>query len=315
MSEYATQEERYAEIARRIEVIGRYYDVDAISSRGKGNQDIADYYKASDFYYDLAHCGGTHNIHMGLSDDGEFHVRDFKKQAQYIAEQIGPDTRRVLEVGAGKAANTKYLAKQFPEIKFTALDLPNRNFLKTRVPSNVTLVEGDYNDLSGFEEGSFDLVFGVETICHGSDKNQTYKEISRVLSPGGKLIVFDVYEPQPKTAMTDFEKDVNKLILASMCVTEEDLFIGDTKKYLERNDFDEIEITDLTEQIRPSIARHEWLFGKWFRHPDIMRFFRHFINENANQNSIAGWMMNLAFDGKRLLQYDRVTAIKKNTPE
>ncbi len=52
------------------------------------------------------------------------------------------------------------------------------------------------------------------------------------------------------------------------------IVIGNTKKHLARNGLDEIEITDLTEQIRPRIARHEGLFGKRIRHPDIMHFSR-----------------------------------------
>jgi hypothetical protein len=53
------------------------------------------------------------------------------------------------------------------------------------------------------------------------------------------------------------------------------------------------------------------LSGKWFRHPKIARFMRLFIRKEAEQNSIAGWLMLLTFDGERMLQYDRVTAVKE----
>lgn len=293
-----------------MDVIGRYFDLDALASSGTGNREIAKYYRTSDFYYNLIHSKGGHNIHMGLSQDGQFHKEDFLCQAQYISGQFTQETRRVLEVGAGKAANTKYLAELFPEVEFTALDLPDRNFLSTKVPANVTLMEGDYNDLSRFEEASFDLVFGVETICHSADKERTYREISRVLKPGGKLIVFDVYEPLHKAEMSEFEQNVNKITLAAMCVTDRDLYIGDTVRYLQRNGFSEVETADLTAQIRPSLARLDLLSGKWFRHPKIARFMRLFIRKEAEQNSIAGWLMLLTFDGERMLQYDRVTAVK-----
>ena len=311
MSVSETKEKRYEEIARRLEVIRNYYDTGEIASREKDSRDIVSYYKASDFFYNIIHSGGGHNIHMGLSEDGVFKKEDFLKQAQFVASHFGTDTKKVLEVGAGKAANTKYLAEQFPDISFTALDLPGRGFLKISVPSNVTLVEGDYNDLSGFAEGSFDLVFGVETICHSPDKNRTYREISRVLKPGGKLVVYDVYEPLPKEEMSDFEQEVDRITLAAMCVTDKGLFIGETESCLKRNGFEEIEIKDLTGQIRPSLERLDLLSGKWFRHPKFMRFMRRFIREEASQNSIAGWLMLLAFDGERLLQYDRVAAVKR----
>ncbi|MCR5683189.1 MAG: methyltransferase domain-containing protein [Clostridiales bacterium] len=315
MSEYASKKEREQEIARRLGIIGRYYDLDAVASSGKGNREIARYYRFSDFYYNLVHSRGGHNIHMGLSQDGRFRKEDLLGQAQFVRDQIPPDARRVLEVGAGRAANTKYLADLFPGIGFTALDLPGRNLLRTRVPANVTLVEGDYNDLSSFGEASFDLVFGVETICHSADKERTFREISRVLRPGGKLVVFDVYEPLPKAEMTEFERNVNRITLAAMCVTDRDLFIGDTVRYLRENGFSGVSADDLTAQIRPSLARLDWMFGKWFRHPKIMRFLRLFIRREADRNSIAGWLMLPAFDGERMLQYDRVAAVKSSPSE
>ena len=81
-------------------------------------------------------------------------------------------------------------------------------------------------------------------------------------------------------------------------------------RYLRENGFSAIAVSDLTAQIRPSLARLDRLFGKWFRHPRIMRFLRLFIRKEANQNSIAGWLMLPAFDGERMLQYNRVAAVK-----
>ena len=257
MAAFSTQQQRYAEIARRLEIIQSAYDLEEITARDKGPEDITAYYRASDFFYNLIHSMGGQNIHMGLSEDGKFRKEDFLKQAQYIGSLFGPDTRRVLEVGAGKAANTRYLADAYPAVSFTALDLPGRDFLKTRVPSNVTLIEGDYNDLSCFDEASFDLVFGVETICHSPDKDQTYREISRILRPGGKLVVYDVYEPLTKGEMTDFEREVNRITLAAMCVTDRDLYVGSTEEYLKNNGFGDIFTTDLTEQIRPGGGKPE----------------------------------------------------------
>ena len=188
---------------------------------------------------------------MGLSDNGFFQKTDFEKQARFVGEFLtGSSPMRILEVGAGRLANTKLLAKKFPQHQFTALDLPDRNFLKNRVPGNVTLVEGDYNDLSAFQNTAFDIVFGVETVCHADSKERVLGEISKVLKPGGKLILFDVYEPKPHEAMTDFEKRVSAITLAAMRVTAKDQYIGDTTRYLEQHQFTDIEVTEMTQAIR-----------------------------------------------------------------
>lgn len=61
---------------------------------------------------------------MSLSEDGDFHKSGFKKQADIVSKYIKSDTINILELGAGRSANTKYLAKKIPNIEFTAIDLP-----------------------------------------------------------------------------------------------------------------------------------------------------------------------------------------------
>ena len=62
---------------------------------------------------------------MGLSDDGFYKKLDFTQQAKFVAEYITDSSKKVLEIGAGKLFNTKFLAKSFPDNQFTAMDLPN----------------------------------------------------------------------------------------------------------------------------------------------------------------------------------------------
>ena len=219
------------EISDRLRVIDSYIDLDALLQDKTDNQAVAKYYRRSDFFYNLIHSHGGHYIHMGLSDDGFFHKEDFEKQARFVGEFLKGSGMRILEVGAGRLANTRLLAKLFPQHQFTALDLPNRNFLKNKVPGNVTLVEGDYNDLSAFQSQPFDIVFGVETVCHADNKSQVIGEISKVLKTGGKLILFDVYEAKSHEEMSDFEKKASAITLAGMRVTAKDQFVGDTLKY------------------------------------------------------------------------------------
>lgn len=298
------------EISDRLRVIGEYYDLDTLLQDKTDNQAVAKYYRKSDFYYNLIHSRGGNNIHMGLSEDGFYHKEDFEKQAQFVGEFLTGTSMRVLEVGAGRLANTKYLAKKFPQHQFTALDLPDRNFLNNRVPSNVTLVEGDYNYLSAFQDTPFDIVFGVETVCHAENKSRVISEISKILKPGGKLILFDVYEPKPQEEMTDFEKKVSAITLAAMRVTKKDLHIGNTQKYLEQHQFTDIEVTDMTQAIRPTLRRLDRLSCYYFMHPRMIKRMRKLVSEDASMNSIAGWLMLYTFDGENIHQYCRVVATK-----
>lgn len=295
---------------KRIEIIGKYYDLDTLVNDKTDQEAVAKYYRASDFFYNLIHSKGGGNIHMGLSDDGEFHKSDFLKQAQYISKYINSNTSKVLEIGAGKVVNSKYLAMRYPKVNFTALDLPHRNFLKNKVPKNISLIEGDFNDLSGLKRNSFDLVFGVETVCHGEDKERVVSEVVKVLKPGGKFIIFDVYEPKPQGKMSEFERYISTVTLAAMRVTANDQYIGDMKKYLKKHNFSQIEITDLTQEIVPSLTRLERISKYYYEHPLFLKTLKSIISHDATINSIAGWLMSLTFDGKNIHQYNRIVATK-----
>jgi ubiquinone/menaquinone biosynthesis C-methylase UbiE len=70
---------------------------------------------------------------------------------------------------------------------------------------NVTYVNG-YIDAAPFEDGSFDVVISNGVINLAVDKPQVFREIARLLRPGGKLaladIVTDVQLPENITCNT-----------------------------------------------------------------------------------------------------------------
>jgi ubiquinone/menaquinone biosynthesis C-methylase UbiE len=298
------------EISERIHIMETYYDLNALLEDRIDNQSIATYYKHSDFFYNLIHSHGGHSIHMALSDDGFFKKSDFSQQAKFIGEYITDSSIKILEVGAGKLYNTKYLAKSFPNNQFTAMDLPNRNFLKSRVPKNVSLMEGDFNDLSIFPENSFDIVFGVETVCHAKSKKHVLGEIHRVLKPGGKIILFDGYDARPQDEMSDIERRASRLTWAAMRVPFNDIYVGDMRRYFDELLFKDVSFTDLSVKIRPTLRKLDRTSCYYYTHPRLMKLLRRFISEDVTMNSIAGWLMLLTFDGTNIHKYCRIIATK-----
>ena len=298
------------EITERLQIIGKYFDLDELLAEKTDNKAVEKYYRKSDFFYNLIHARGSGSIHLGLSDDGLYHKEDFLKQAQFVESLINDTSMSILEVGAGKLINTQYLANQLPNNSFTALDLPHRNFLKNRVSANVRLVEGDYHDLSIFPENSFDIVFGVETVCYSSDKKRVFTEMKRVLKPGGKVVFFDGYDAKSNEQKSDFERHAAAIKWAAMRVTPKDHYIGDIKRYLEELQFKDVEITDITEKVRPTLRRLDRISCYYFMHPKLIKRLRRWISKDVTMNSIAGWLMLLTYDGKNIHQYSRVVATK-----
>lgn len=66
---------------QRLSVIKKYYDLDALLAHGTKQQDIAKYYRKSDFFYNHVHSGGGGNIHMAISSNKTFNRADFVRQA------------------------------------------------------------------------------------------------------------------------------------------------------------------------------------------------------------------------------------------
>lgn len=298
------------EITDRINIISRYYDIEDMLAGKKDQEAVSKYYRKSDFFYNHIHSRGGGNNHLGLSDDGLYHREDFMKQAQVVGSLLKGEGMKILEVGAGQLPNTKYLAKHFPQHHFTAMDLPNRNFLKRKVPKNVTLMEGSFDDLSFLPEESFDIVFGLETICYSGDKNRVYGEIARVLKPGGKFLSWDVNEPKPDEEMTEFERRASAICLAGMSLTRKDQCICYRRKYLEDNGFEDIQIEDLTHKTIPTLRRLDRISCYYFMHPGMIKRLSKWISQEVTRNSISGWLLLYTFDGTDIHQYNQIIATK-----
>ena len=77
------------EIADRIDIIGRYYDIEDMLAGKKDKEEVSKYYRLSDRFYNLIHSRGGGNNHMGLSDDGLFHHDDFMNEVvETVAQTV-----------------------------------------------------------------------------------------------------------------------------------------------------------------------------------------------------------------------------------
>lgn len=109
---------------------------------------------------------------------------------ELIADRYRPDLK-VLEVGAGSAGITQFL-----DHPVTGVDVA---FDRTAERANplLTPIEASAEELP-FEDASFDVVISLEMLEHvpESVRPATLREMTRVLRPGGRLIVsFPADEP------------------------------------------------------------------------------------------------------------------------
>ena len=106
---------------------------------------------------------------------------------QTLKAEPQPDLAiRILDVGCGTGANLEMLS-QFGEAQGVDVSADALAFCRERGLENVRQGEAEHLP---WEDGSFDLVTGLDVVEHLDDDAAGLKEMRRVLSPGGYAFLF-----------------------------------------------------------------------------------------------------------------------------
>ncbi len=108
----------------------------------------------------------------------------FTKRVSTALRWIGSG-RKVLDVGAGDGSISERIRMEGNSV--TAFDFAEAVSSASRYPGLV-IKAGEAHSLP-FEDGSFDTVFAGEILEHYEDPAVLVKEWSRVLKPGGSLVI------------------------------------------------------------------------------------------------------------------------------
>lgn len=110
----------------------------------------------------------------------------------------GLEGKRLLEVGCGNGVQSMYTLEQGKCAWVTGLDFNQDNVeLATRIAKqrgheNIDFVHGDAQDMTEIPDNSYDCVLNVESAFHYPDKPAFFREIHRVLKPGGSYVIADI---------------------------------------------------------------------------------------------------------------------------
>jgi ubiquinone/menaquinone biosynthesis C-methylase UbiE len=127
---------------------------------------------------------------------------------EFVSEITLPREAKVLEIGCGTGAVTRFLAN-LPDVSQAVGVDPSPVFIaKARELAgpvkNLAFQEADGRALS-FEDRSFDAVLFHTTLCHIPKPEEALAESLRVLRPGGWLAIFDGDYATTSVAIGNFD--------------------------------------------------------------------------------------------------------------
>jgi ubiquinone/menaquinone biosynthesis C-methylase UbiE len=110
---------------------------------------------------------------------------------------------RVLDLGSGSGMDT-FIASVIAGPTGTVVGLDMTDSQRRKAESlrqrdgfaNVTYVKG-YIDAAPFEDGSFDVIISNGVINLAVDKPQVFREVARLLRPGGRMAIADIVTEVP----------------------------------------------------------------------------------------------------------------------
>lgn len=109
---------------------------------------------------------------------------DIKKTISAIVSESGLRPRRALEVGGLIGPNSLLRSPALRGVERYCLNLVSLDSRR-----GITAVQGNANEMSMFDDDSFDLVVSNATLEHDKHFWLSLAEMRRVLAPGGLLII------------------------------------------------------------------------------------------------------------------------------
>jgi demethylmenaquinone methyltransferase/2-methoxy-6-polyprenyl-1,4-benzoquinol methylase len=129
---------------------------------------------------------------------------------EQVAQRIGADDHRILEICAGTGYVARLIAAKWPDVEIDALDLSPESLALGRRRaasaglSNVHYVDANAADMP-FEDNAYDAVIsclGLHEIPT-PERVKAIAETTRVLRAGGRLIAVDLDRPRRGTSLFD----------------------------------------------------------------------------------------------------------------
>ncbi len=163
--------------------------------------DIVRYYDECYWDYRTSWLNGENlAIHYGYWDERTRNHSDSLLNLNRVLAETARirSGERVLDAGCGIGGSSIWLARHH-QARVTGITLSQPQVIQARnnaerhgVDARVDFQQADFC-AAPFADASFDVIWGIESICHALDKRAFVREAYRLLRGGGRLVCSDGY--------------------------------------------------------------------------------------------------------------------------
>ena len=272
----------------RLKRVGQLLDIPSIINEPQEYPQIINYCKKTKTQFRLYNWEGY--VHFGISYDGKHKRSDLKEQARIVEKYLHEiDAKSVLELAYGMGANTAFLARRNPNVAFDGVDLSHKPLKRYAKIPNAHFQQGDYHDLSAFEDNAYDIAFVVEALCYSTNKSQVLREVKRKLKRDGLFIVIDGYQKDRAAPPSPSEDIALKLVAKGFAVDKFEC-IKDVESYMQE-EYSIVAAQDITQNVLPSLVNAERMSGDYFAHPMFARIVNEILPYEAIKNIMVPYLV------------------------
>jgi tocopherol O-methyltransferase len=204
-------------------------------------------------------------LHYGFHDKGQRHNQAVVRMIEVLADKVKVTSKdSVLDAGCGVGGSSVWLARNIG-CQVTGIDI-NPNFIniakreakKRNLDGLVSFQEMDFCR-TAFLDNVFDVVWALESSCHAEDKQAFLMEMSRILKPGGHIVIADGYKTRESSELSS---DLMGWAVPNIpSVTE-------FTDYLTKAGFQHVICEKINEKVIPSSLRIYYL--AWIAYPLVL---------------------------------------------
>lgn len=210
-----------------------------------------DYYNSDDadrFYYEI---WGGEDIHVGLYNGENDEIRAASERtvaamADSLGDRLSKESR-VADLGAGYGGAARWLVDRsgchVTCVNLSEVQNERNRAMNGALPyaTRIEVVDASFESIpSG--DGAFDVVWSQDSILHSANRARVFREIDRVLKPGGEVIFTDPMQADtcPPGVLGPVLDRIHLPSLGS---------IGYYRKLASELGWEEVRVQDLTEQL------------------------------------------------------------------